>query len=52
MPKIISGSKIIFVINPHIMQSMVTCILPTDWKIFSKESPSVMNTAKRKALFA
>jgi hypothetical protein len=32
------------------MQNMETFILPTAWNSFSKESPRVMKTEKRKAL--
>lgn len=44
MPKIISGSSTMLEIKPHIILSMETFILPTDWKIFSSEIPSMMMT--------
>ena len=50
IPKISSGSKMILEIHPHSILIMAIFILPTDWKIFSKESPTMMIGENRKAM--
>ena len=50
MPKIISGSSTMFATHPHIRLTMLACIRPTDWKIFSKVMPSEMMSEKAKAM--
>ena len=46
IPKIRSGSKIIFVIEPAIILNIVTFIFPTDWKIFSNPTFNIIISEK------
>ena len=39
-----------FATHPHIRLTMLACIRPTDWKIFSKVMPSEMMSEKAKAM--
>lgn len=50
IPKISTGSKIIFAIHPHIILVIVTFILPTAWNIFSNVPPRIMIKVKENAI--
>ena len=48
-PKMRTGSRTMLATQPHIMLAMVIFMLPTDWKSFSKTSPTMTMGVKAKA---
>ena len=49
MPKISRGSRMMFAMQPQRRLTMVTFMLPTAWKIFSKAMLRETTRVKRKA---